>query len=85
MKNTQHQSAIEPVSNLRNELQGAQYLAVAVGTLRKSRHTGTLLGHPTPRYLKIGRTVRYRQEDLDEWLNQFTTVGNTSEFDLRAA
>lgn len=29
---------------------------------------------PGPTYLKLGRSVRYRKEDLDEWLNKHRMI-----------
>ena len=53
-------------SQLWNEFQAAEYLGVAVATLRHWRHK--MKG---PRYLKYleSQTVRYRQSDLDEFLD----------------
>jgi excisionase family DNA binding protein len=45
------------------EQQTADYLQVAVGTLRRWRAEGT--GPPA---LRAGRTVRYRKADVDAWL-----------------
>ena len=43
--------------------QAAQYLGLAVSTLNKWRcHGGG------PEFLKLGRAVRYRQDDLDAFL-----------------
>ena len=47
------------------EQQAADYLQVAVGTLRRWRSEGT--GPPA---LRVGRTVRYRRADVDVWLQR---------------
>jgi excisionase family DNA binding protein len=47
------------------EQQTADYLQVAVGTLRRWRAEGT--GPPS---LRAGRTVRYRKTDVDAWLQE---------------
>jgi excisionase family DNA binding protein len=47
------------------EQQTADYLQVAVGTLRRWRAEST--GPPA---LRAGRTVRYRKRDVDEWLER---------------
>jgi excisionase family DNA binding protein len=47
------------------EQQTADYLQVAVGTLRRWRAEGT--GPPA---LRAGRTVRYRKADVDAWLQR---------------
>ena len=49
-----------------NVKQAAEYLGLAVSTLNKWRCHG---GGPV--YIKLGRAVRYRQEDLESYmLNQ---------------
>jgi hypothetical protein len=52
----------------------ARYLELAVITLAKYRVSGT-----GPRYFKIGRNVRYRIADLDEWLDRHARL-STSEY-----
>jgi len=37
-------------------------------TVNRSRKTGTLLGHPSPYYITLGRSVRYREDVIDEWV-----------------
>ena len=44
--------------------EAADYLRISPETLRQWRHLGE-----GPRYLKMGRAVRYRQSDLDLWIN----------------
>ena len=51
----------------------AQYLGLAKSTVEKMRVYGG-----GPRFLKLNRSVRYRAEDLDEWLRA-NIVNNTSE------
>jgi excisionase family DNA binding protein len=41
----------------------AEYLGVAVSTLRQYRLDGK-----GPAYIKIGHLVRYRKSDIEEWL-----------------
>jgi excisionase family DNA binding protein len=47
---------------LRTE-QAAEHTGLSVSTLEKARVAGT-----GPKYLKLGRAVRYRARDLDEWM-----------------
>ncbi|KAA0873527.1 helix-turn-helix transcriptional regulator [Nitrincola tapanii] len=56
----------------------AAYTGFAANTLKLARHTGTLAGVPAPQFLKIGRTVRYEQRVLDDWLSQFESKTNTA-------
>jgi hypothetical protein len=58
----------EPVRQLLDEKQAALIIGTATPTLRKSRCTGKLFGLPTPTYLKLGRTIRYKVSVLNDWL-----------------
>jgi excisionase family DNA binding protein len=51
----------------------AAYTGVSRSTLEKLRVFGG-----GPRYLKLGRLVRYRQADLEEWLS-VRAVSSTSD------
>ncbi len=41
----------------------ARFLRLSVRTLERHRVAGT-----GPRYARLGRLIRYRQSDLDEWV-----------------
>jgi excisionase family DNA binding protein len=47
--------------------EAASYLRVASGTLYNWRHIGT-----GPKSIKVGSLVRYRQIDLDLWIDTAT-------------
>lgn len=51
------------MQHLLNESQAAGFLGLAEITLRKYRVTGD-----GPHFIKMGRSVRYRQEDIDAWV-----------------
>jgi excisionase family DNA binding protein len=54
--------------------QAAKYLGLSISTLNKWRCYGF-----GPKYLKLGRAVRYRQEELDRYLEgqlYSSTLGN---------
>lgn len=53
--------------------QAAAVAGLAPGTLRKMRISGE-----GPRFLKLGRAVRYRAADLEEWLSA-RVISSTSE------
>ena len=59
------------VSPLLNEHELAEILNVSVASVRRWR-----LVNRGPRFLKIGASVRYRSEDLSEWLETRPTGGN---------
>lgn len=58
---------------LLNTQQAAAFLTLAPITLAEWRLTGK-----GPRFSKIGRSVRYRLDDLKAWLES-RTFGNTAE------
>jgi predicted site-specific integrase-resolvase len=55
----EHLQTVVPI----NDVQAAQHLGVSPHTLRTWRRLGT-----GPRYLKIGRAVRYQMVDLNSYL-----------------
>jgi len=55
--------------NIFNEKEAANYIGVSVSYLQHDRCDGFVDGRtPGPDYLKIGKRVRYRKDDLDRWL-----------------
>lgn len=60
-----------------NTAGAAEHTGLAVPTLEKLRCNG---GGPV--YLKLGRAVRYRASDLDEWLAK-RAISSTSEETVR--
>ena len=62
-----------------SEKEAAQYLSMSRSFLRQGRMNGDREGRtPTPPYLKIGRSVRYRIADLDRWLELFRICDSRS-------
>ena len=60
--------------------EAARYLAVSECSLRLSRHKGEIFkGVPAPKYLKLGRAVRYTIKNLNEWIESQHQFGNTAE------
>ncbi|WP_304525737.1 hypothetical protein [Halomonas sp. I5-271120] len=43
-------------------------------TARKARCTGNLLGRPGPRFVRRGRSIRYRLKDVLDWLADGSSV-----------
>lgn len=52
-------------SKLLNVEQAAKYLSLSTSTLAKMRLSGE-----SPKFVKMGSRVAYRQEDLDAWIEQ---------------
>jgi hypothetical protein len=60
--------------------QAADYLGTTMNTLKQSRNTGLLWGHPAPKFIKMGTAVRYRSDTLDKWLDSLPEeVSNTAQ------
>ena len=54
---------------LLRETEAAEFLGVSPGQLRLPRHTGELFkGVPAPKFLKMGKAIRYPYANLDNWL-----------------
>ena len=53
--------------------EAAEYIGCAEFSLRQSRHNGSLYGHPTPQYYKLGRSVFYDVATLKKWMNKYCT------------
>ncbi|MCS2609381.1 hypothetical protein [Halomonas dongshanensis] len=60
-------------------------IPVQPATARKARTTGLLLGKPAPRFVKHGRTVRYRLKDVFDWLADGDTYASTADAALSKA
>lgn len=56
-----------------NEKQLANYINCSVSTLRNHRHAGT--GIP---YFKIGRSVRYKKKDVEDYMERRRIERNPS-------
>jgi len=55
-----------------SEIEAAKYISMSRSYLAQSRMEGNRDNRtPAPRFIKIGRSVRYLREDLDHWLDQF--------------
>ncbi|WP_299436786.1 helix-turn-helix domain-containing protein [uncultured Rhodospira sp.] len=63
MATTAFPSPHELPDPLMTQGQAAAYLSKTVRTLERWRRDGV-----GPRYLRVGRTIRYRRADVDAWL-----------------
>jgi len=60
------------------EQEAACYIGMSRSFLRQSRMNGNREGRtPAPPWLKIGRSIRYRINDLNNWLEQFRQGGES--------
>ena len=52
-----------------SEIEAARYINMSRSYLRQDRMDGIREKRtPGPRYVRIGRRIRYLKDDLDEWL-----------------
>ena len=53
-----------------NTAQAAKYIGFSKSELDRARISGELCGETPPKFFRVGKkAVRYRVEDLDNWLN----------------
>ena len=58
------------------EAEAANYICMSRSFLSRDRVNGTLANRtPGPKYIKIGRSIRYLKDDLDSWLEQHRKCG----------
>ena len=58
----------------------ALYLGVSPEMLRLSRHKGTLFkGVPAPKFIRMGRAIRYKRDELMRWLDAQEEFENTAQ------
>ena len=64
--------SLQVLPNALTEQQTSIYISMSRSFLRQGRMNGDRDGRtPTPPYYKIGRSVRYKKSDLDNWLELF--------------
>ena len=70
---------IEQTNQWMNNREAANHLGFSPATLGNSRYTGLLGGVSTPRFRKLGKSIRYERKVLDDWLSQFKEQTSTSD------
>lgn len=62
------ESAVE--KKVFREIEAASYICMSRSFLSQDRMNGALKNRtPGPKYIKIGRSIRYLKDDLDSWLD----------------
>jgi predicted DNA-binding transcriptional regulator AlpA len=62
----------EVTKRVLTEIETSAYIGMSRSYLRQARMDGNRENRtPAPPFIKIGRSVRYLREDLDNWLDQF--------------
>lgn len=63
-----------------SEIETAEYIGMSRSFLRQSRMEGNRASRtPAPPFVKIGRSVRYIKDDLDNWLNSLQKLEHLSQ------
>lgn len=63
-----------------SEKEAATYIGMSRSFLAQARMDGLLPNRtPAPPHIKIGRSVRYLLEDLDDWLDHFQKFNHISQ------
>ena len=74
------------IKTLYSSKEAAAYLGVSEGMLRLSRHNGELFkGVPGPKFLKMGSAVRYKVENLKDWVESHRQFKSNAEVALGAS
>ncbi|MGY5797725.1 helix-turn-helix transcriptional regulator [Rheinheimera faecalis] len=64
-----------------SEIETAEYISMSRSFLRQSRMEGNRANRTSaPPFVKIGRSVRYIKDDLDNWLNSLQKLEHLSQF-----
>ncbi|WP_425418449.1 helix-turn-helix transcriptional regulator [Oricola indica] len=67
------------MEKLLNPAQAAEILSLSKSTLAKMRLSGR-----SPKYIKLGRRVAYRQSDLQDWI-ETQSFNSTAEYEAKRA
>ena len=71
MVKLQRSNDIAIENDIVKEREAAKYICMSVPFLRQSRMDGVREGRtPGPPWIRIGRAIRYRIEDLDAWIQK---------------
>lgn len=63
-----------------SEIETAEYIGMSRSFLRQSRMEGNRANRtPAPPFVKIGRSVRYIKDDLDNWLKSLQKLEHLSQ------
>jgi predicted DNA-binding transcriptional regulator AlpA len=72
---------IEHHDPLLNDKEAARLVGSTPNSLRQSRYTGLLFGVPAPRFIKLGRSIRYRLSEILAFRELFPEVDSTTKLD----
>ncbi|MCP5330550.1 MAG: hypothetical protein H7A05_06110 [Pseudomonadales bacterium] len=61
------------------DVEAAKVLDSTSASLKQSRYTGMLFGRPAPKFIKMGRSAKYKLSTLLAFRDQFIEFQNTAE------
>lgn len=64
---------------LLSDIDAAKVLDSTSASLKQSRYTGMLFGRPAPKFIKMGRSAKYKLSTLLAFRDQFPEFQNTAE------
>ena len=65
------------------EIETAVYIGMSRSFLRRARMEGNSDSRtPSPPFIKIGRSVRYIKDDLDNWLDEFSKLEHSGQLSI---
>jgi predicted DNA-binding transcriptional regulator AlpA len=68
------------IKRVLSEIETSEYIGMSRSFLRQARMEGNRDNRtPAPPFIKIGRSVRYLKEDLDNWLDSFFKQSHLSQ------
>lgn len=68
--------AIDPILS---DIEAAKVLDSTSASMKQSRYTGVLFGRPAPKFIKMGRSAKYKLSTLLDFIDQFPEFQNTAE------
>lgn len=72
---------IEHYDPLLSDKEAAPVVGSTPNSLRQSRYTGLLFGVPAPKFIKLGRSIRYRFSELLAFRDSFPEIDSTTRLD----
>ncbi len=71
--------SFDQVDPLLGDTEAAKVLGSTNSSMKQSRYTGQLFGRPAPKFIKMGRSAKYKLSTLLTFRDQFPEFQNTAE------
>ncbi len=70
---------LESFDPILSDVEAAKVLDSTPASMKQSRYTGQLFGRPAPKFIKMGRSAKYKLSTLLTFRDQFPEFQNTAE------